>query len=162
MDEARQAIRRLLEAHKTLTLATCAGEEPWATPVFYVSDHELNLYFVSDRRTRHGHNLAASGRAAGAIHGDCGSWADIRGVQLEGRVTVLEGMARLTALKQFLSKFPDVGTLLERPKDTNEATIASRLREANVYKLSPDWIRMIDNSRSFGYKEEIRMRSPSS
>ncbi|MHC1744585.1 MAG: pyridoxamine 5'-phosphate oxidase family protein [Syntrophobacteraceae bacterium] len=161
-DEARRTIRHFLETYNTVTLATCAKEGPWATTVFFASDSELNLYFVSDRRTRHGRNLAESGRAAGAIDGDCGTWPDVRGLQLEGGVTVLEGAARLAAITRFIAKFPDVGSLLERPKDQNEETIASRLREANVYRLSPDWIRLIDNSRSFGYKEEIRLRSPSS
>jgi uncharacterized protein len=161
-DETRQAIRRMLEAHNTVTLATCEGDRPWATTVFFASDAELNLYFVSDQRTRHGRNLAISGRVAGAVNPDCGSWAEVRGVQLEGRVTVLEGTTRLAALKRYLTKFPDVSALFERPKDENEETIAARLRAANVYKLSPDWIRLIDNSRSFGYKEEFQLRTPSS
>lgn len=159
MDEVRRAIRLLLETHKTVTLATCESGIPWATAVFYASDAELNLYFVSDRRTRHGRSLSTGGRAAGAINADCGSWAEIRGLQLEGRVTVLEGPARLSALKRFLAKFPDVGALIDRPKDENEESIASRLRAANVYRLSPEWIRLIDNTRRFGHKEEIRLRS---
>ena len=158
--EIRQAIRQLLESHNTITLATTDGENPWATAVFFASDAELNLYFVSDRRTRHGRNLADNGRVAGAVSSDCASWSEIRGLQLQGQVTVLEGFARLSALKTYLSKFPDLSSLLERPLDKNEETIAARLREANIYRLSPDWIRLIDNSMGFGYKEEIILRRP--
>ena len=154
-DETRQTIRQLLEGHNTLTLATTDGESPWATAVFFASDAELNLYFVSDRRTRHGCNLAANGQAAGAVSSACAAWNEIRGLQLEGQVTVLEGLARLSALKIYLAKFPDVSSLLERPQDKSEETIATRLREAKIYKLSPARIRLIDNSLGFGYKEEI-------
>lgn len=160
-DETRQTIRQLLEGHNTLTLATTDGESPWATAVFFASDAELNLYFVSDRRTRHGCNLAANDRVAGAVSSDCATWNEIRGLQLEGQVTVLEGLARLSALKTYLSKFPDVSSLLERPQDKSEETIATRLREANIYRLSPDSIRLIDNSLGFGYKEELILRRPS-
>ncbi len=158
--EVRQAIRQLLESHNTLTLATTDGESPWATAVFFASDAELNLYFVSDRRTQHGRNLADNGRVAGAVSADCTTWREIRGLQLQGQVTVLEGLARLSALKTYLSKFPDVSSLLERPQDKNEETIATRLREANIYRLSPDWIRLIDNGLGFGYKEELILRRP--
>lgn len=157
-DEIRQVIRQLLEEHSTITLATTDGESPWATAVFFASDTELNLYFVSDRRTRHGSNLAASARVAGAISTECKTWNEIRGLQLEGKVTVLEGLARLSALKVYLSKFPDVSSLMERPRDKNEETIATRLREARIYRLLPEWIRLIDNSRGFGFKEEITLR----
>jgi len=160
-DEIRQTIRQLLESHSTITLATTDGESPWATAVFFASDAELNLYFVSDRRTQHGRNLANNGRVAGAVSSDCATWSEIRGLQLEGQVTVLEGLARLSALKTYLSKFPDVSSLLERPQGKNEETIATRLREANIYRLSPDWIRLIDNSLGFGYKEELILRSTS-
>ena len=156
-DEIRQAIRQLLEEHSTITLATTDGERLWATAVFFASDMELNLYFVSDRRTRHGRNLAANARVAGAISANCTTWSEIRGLQLEGNVTVLEELARLSALKIYLAKFPDVSSLMERPRDKNEKTIATRLREARIYRLSPEWIRLIDNSKGFGYKEEVTL-----
>ena len=158
--EVRQAIRQLLESHNTLTLATTDGESPWATAVFFASDARLNLYFVSDRRTQHGRNLADNGQVAGAVSSDCATWSEIRGLQLQGQVTVLDGLARLAALKTYLAKFPDVSSLLERPRDKNEETIATRLREASIYRLSPDWIRLIDNGLGFGYKEELILRSP--
>jgi hypothetical protein len=47
------------------------------------------------------------------------------------------------------------------PQGKNEETIAARLGTATSYKLSPDWIRLIDNSRWFGYKEKIKLRLPS-
>jgi uncharacterized protein YhbP (UPF0306 family) len=154
--DTHQAIRRLLEAHNTLTLATCEQCRPWAATVFFASDRKLRLYFVSDHRTRHGREMAANSRVAGAVNPDCSSWGEVRGVQLEGTVEVVSGVERLEALKTYLTKFPDVRAMFERPRDKNEETIGKRLQAANFYRLTPDWLRLIDNSRWFGYKEELR------
>ncbi|RMF95591.1 MAG: pyridoxamine 5'-phosphate oxidase [Gammaproteobacteria bacterium] len=154
----REAVLAMLAAHNTMTLATAnAAGEPWAATVFYASDRELNLYFVSDARTRHGQDLAAGGRLAAAINPDCGTWNEVRGLQLAGRVDVLTGTARLAGLKHYLAKFADVRTLFQKPRDANERTIAERLKAANLYCLRPSFIRLIDNSRWFGYKEELRL-----
>jgi uncharacterized protein YhbP (UPF0306 family) len=155
-DDTREAIRSLLEAHNTLTLATCDQNRPWAATVFFASDRELRLYFVSDHRTRHGRDMAANNRVAGAVNPDCSSWGEVRGVQLEGSVEVVGGVERLAALKTYLMKFPDVRAMFERPRDKNEETIGKRLQAANFYRLTPDWLRLIDNGRWFGYKEELR------
>lgn len=154
-ESTRQAIRDLLEAHNTLTLATCENARPWAATVFFASDLELRLYFVSDHRTRHGREMAANNRVAGAVNPDCSNWGEVRGVQLEGTIEVVSGVERLAALKTYLSKFPDVRGMFERPRDKNEETIGKRLKAANFYRLTPDWLRLIDNSRWFGYKEEL-------
>jgi uncharacterized protein YhbP (UPF0306 family) len=156
-EDTHQAIRSLLEAHNTLTLATCDQERPWAATVFFCSDRQLRLYFVSDHRTRHGRDMAANSRVAAAVNPDCSNWGEVRGVQLEGQVEVVDGLERLAALKTYLAKFPDVRAMFERPRDKNEETIGQRLKAANIYRLTPDWLRLIDNSRWFGYKEELRI-----
>jgi uncharacterized protein YhbP (UPF0306 family) len=153
----RLAVRELLEAHNTLTLATCGPDGPWAAAVFFASDDDLNLYFVSDQRTRHGRDLVANGRAAGSLNPDCDDWKDIRGLQLEGAVSILDGAARDAALTGYLAKFPRVRSLYEQPRDEDEARIAERLRKASLFRLKPNRIRLIDNERGFGFKAELRL-----
>ncbi|UCG73352.1 MAG: pyridoxamine 5'-phosphate oxidase family protein [Chromatiales bacterium] len=157
-DAARAAIRDMLAAHNTITLATGQDRQPWAAAVFYASDAALNLYFVSDARTRHGRDMQANDRVAGAINPDCGTWDEVKGLQLEGRVRVLSGAARLKGLGHYLAKFHDVKALFDQPRDANEETIAERLKAANLYCLQPDRIRLIDNSRWFGFKEELELQ----
>lgn len=157
-DETQAAVRELLEAHNTMTLATQGGDEgPWAAAVFYASDRALRLYFVSDPRTRHGRDLAAHPEAAAAIHPDCGTWAEVRGLQVRGRVEVLEGPRRAAARALYLAKFPDVRTLCEAPRGPEEAIIAERLAAAHLYRLTPRWFRLIDNRLGFGHKRELRL-----
>lgn len=156
-DDTRAAIRAMLAAHNTVTLATVQDGRPWAAAVFYASDADLNLYFVSDSRTRHGRDMQANDLVAGAINPDCGTWDAVKGLQLEGRVRVLSGAARLKGLGYYLAKFHDVKALFEAPRDRNEETIAKRLKAANLYCLQPERIRLIDNSRWFGFKAELEL-----
>ena len=153
--EQEAALRAMLESHSTLTLATSDGEGTWAATVFYASDADFNLYFVSDYRTQHARDAAAKPECAGAINADVDDWLSVKGLQLRGEVTVLDGLARANALRIYLSRFAGVKALFEKPRDENEETIAQRLKAANLYRLRPSWIRLIDNSRWFGYKFEV-------
>ena len=154
-DDDLAAVRELLESHNTISLATCHDGKPWNASLFFASDRHLNVYFVSDYRTRHARHLDESNVAVAAINADCALWADVRGLQIEGRVHVTSGTERVNALRHYLGKFRDVKALFEAPRDDNEQTIAERLKAANMYCLKPNWIRMIDNSRWFGYKQEF-------
>ena len=151
------AIRQMLGAHNTLTLATCRDGRPWAASLFFASDSDLNLYFLSDRLTRHARDLAAGSDAVVTVNADCGLWTEVKGLQIEGRVKLLKGAARLRGLKHFLLKFAEVRALFERPANQDEETIAQRLKAADLYCLKPTWIRLIDNSQRFGHKFEIEL-----
>ena len=154
-DATLSDVRDILEANNTLTLATCSHDLPWAATVFYASDAKLNLYFVSDRRTRHAREMASGRVISAAINPDCARWSEVHGLQIRGSATVLEGTRRMKALAVFLAKFSDVKDLFEAPKSADEETIGERLKNANLYCLAPDWIRLIDNRRWFGYKAEF-------
>jgi hypothetical protein len=156
-DADREAIRRMLEAHNTITLATCRDGQPWAASLFFASDKKLNLYFVSDYRTRHARDIEDCSEASATVNADCCLWKEVKGLQMTGGVTVLTGAARLNALRCYLAKFADVRALFEAPKSEDEETIAQRLKAANMYRLQPRWIRLIDNSKWFGYKIEMEL-----
>ena len=150
-------IRELLAGHSTITLATAADGRSWAATVFYASDADLNLYFVSDLKTRHGREMHHDARVTGAINHDVATWGEVIGLQVEGRAVVLEGEARLKALDVYLERFPDVRRLFDRPKDDNEKIIAGRLQRAPFWLLTPSWIRLIDSTRGFGWKWETNL-----
>ncbi len=157
------AVRQILDECSALSLATSVGAESWVATVFFASDRRLNLYFVSDRRTRHAQHLAENPRCHATVDPDCDKWSEIRGLQIAGTAEVIEGVARAEGLLVFLGKFADVKALFEMPKIGDEKLIADRLKAASLYRLVPDWIRLIDNRRGFGYKEEFDLsrRTPS-
>lgn len=156
-EEARAAIRRMLEAHNTLTLATSHDGVPWSATVFYASDADFNLYFVSDRRTRHAQEMAVNRRVALAINADVDSWNDVRGLQIEGEAAEVAGVERARALALYLAKFASVKALFESPKNADEQTIVQRLRNTEFWRVTPRFIRLIDNGRGFGFKTELRL-----
>lgn len=154
-DTDRAAIRSMIEAHNTLTLATCDAGRPWAASVFFASDKHLNLYFVSDYRTQHARHIEECAEVAATLNTDCARWADVKGLQISGTCTAVTGLDRVNALRHYLAKFSDIRALFEAPQGDDEETIAKRLKAANMYRLAPNWIRLIDNSRWFGYKLEL-------
>ena len=150
-------VRELLAGHSTVTLATTHEGRSWAATVFYASDCDLNLFFVSDLKTRHGRDMHRDAHVFGAIDRDVSTWDEVIGLQLAGRAMVLEGQQRLNALETYLTKFPDVRRLFDRPKDANEKVIAERLQRAPFWQLTPAWIRLIDSTRGFGWKWEAAL-----
>ena len=149
------AVRQILDECNALSLATSVGTESWAATVFFASDRRFNLYFVSDRRTRHAQHLAENPRCHATVDPGCDKWSDIRGLQITGTAEVIQGAARAEGLLVFLGRFAEVKALLEMAKSGDEKLIADRLKAASLYRLVPDWIRLIDNRRGFGYKEEF-------
>lgn len=153
LDLAR--IRQLLAEHNTVTLATAGHGRSWAATVFYASDGQLNLYFVSDPKTRHGRDLARDPHVVGAVNPDAATWSEVVGLQIEGEARVVTGSDRADALEAYLAKFADVRRLFDQPRDESERMIAARLRTTTFWRLTPAWIRLIDSTRGFGWKREF-------
>jgi uncharacterized protein YhbP (UPF0306 family) len=152
---ARAKAREFCDSVSTLTLATSNADSPWAAAVFFAADSKFNFYFVSDHRTRHGRDMAVNEQVAATIYPDCNSWHDVAGLQLRGRVSIVEGLERARALALYFKKFPQIDALFASPQGEHEETIAARLKAANFYKISPQMIRVIDNAQGFGWREEF-------
>ena len=132
-----------------MTLATIGADgSPHAAPVYFAADACRRLYFFSDPDSQHSLDLAANPRAAAAVHPLVSGWQEIRGLQLRGRVRVVPTRRGVgTRLAALPGQVPVCGT-------------ASKDAVANttLYVFEPEWIRLVDNRKGFGYKEE---RNPS-
>ena len=114
-DDLKQQILDYLKDHNTMTLATCSGEVPWAATVFFASDG-LSLYFFSAPESRHCQNLAANARVAVTVQEDYQDWRKIKGIQLEGRVELVDGVgAKAKAMTVYALKYPEVIKLFTDP-----------------------------------------------
>lgn len=156
MDDPRRRIANFLAARNTASLATRGDQRPWAASVFFVSDDDLNLYFVTDPKTLHGQHLD-DGPVAATINEDVGDWSAIQGVQLTGWANRLSDAERSAALPLYLRKFPDVRHMVDAPTSEQERLIGERLMATPFYRVKPDWIRLIDNRIRFGFKEELTL-----
>ncbi len=145
MNEVRERMIAYLAAHNTLTLATEKDGKPSACSLFYVND-DLNLYFVSDPKTQHAENIEYQSNVSATIHEDYRDWRVIQGIQLEGECGLIKNpieSAKVLAL--YANKFPFV------------AQLAAAMAKVKFYKIKPHWVRFVDNTRGFGFKEEIQL-----
>jgi len=143
---------RDFEQVSTLTLATTSPQgRPHAAPVYFVAletnkaaaSPAWRLYFFSEPGSRHARDIAHCAQAAAALYPQCQGWRDIRGLQLRGAVySVAPGAEWDQAWGAYRTKFPFVAQL--------KAVVARN----TLYALIPDWMRLVDNRRGFGYKEE--------
>ena len=150
-DGLRANIIRYLKAHRVMTLATSAGDAPWAAGVFYVS-HDFTVYFFSDPKSRHCVNVRRNPAASAAIHENYADWREIRGLQIEGRVEEVSVVEIPAMMSAYVAKFPFVRDLL-----TPEGLfrVGGKMIDARFYKLMPSRCVLLDNSKGFGHREEL-------
>lgn len=150
--DTREHILAYIAAHNTLTLATEQDGRPWASSLVYANDG-FTLYFVSDPETRHAKNLKGNPRVAVTIADDHREWRAITGVQLEGTCEEIGhpvDAARARAV--YAAKVPFIGDLLRAPDELGPA-----MAKARFHRITPRWVRLIDNTRGLGHKEEIHL-----
>ncbi len=138
-----------LDRHHVMTLATCGPDGPWAAAVFYVNAGHT-LFFLSSPSSRHCRNLAQDPRCAATIQEDCGDWARIKGVQLEGRASEIRGDEEARARQRYGDKFPIVGRLATAP-----AAIVEALAKVHWYRLHAERLYFVDNSLGFGHRDQV-------
>lgn len=153
-------IRHFIQAHFTLTLATTDGDQPWAAALYYVSDADLHLYFISDPDTRHVREGLRTGTVAVVIHGAHQPWAAIRGIQMQARIAAIAPADRARVEALYFARFTDVGMLVHAPAGAIEARIAEKFASSAFYRITPQRLRYIDNARGFGKPVEIDLRTP--
>ena len=150
--DARGHMLAYIAAHHTLTLATEQDGRPWASSLVYANEG-FTLYFVSDPETQHAKNLKGNPRVAVTIAEDHRDWRAITGVQLEGTCEEIGNpveAARARAV--YAAKVPFIGDLLRAPNARGSA-----MAKARFHRINPRWVRLIDNTRGFGHKEEIHL-----
>ena len=148
MRDPRQLALDYLASHQVMTLATNGPMGLWAAAVFYVND-DFALTFLSAGHTRHAQNITAVPHIAATIQEDYRDWEDIRGIQLEGAVTLLTDVSRETAVARYLQKYPFLAKA--------DATMKNALAKVNWYQLQPERLYFIDNSLGLGHRDEIAL-----
>jgi uncharacterized protein YhbP (UPF0306 family) len=151
-EELKRQILDYLQAHNTMTLATCDENVPWAATVFYASD-ELDLYFFSAPDSRHCANLAANARVAVTVQEDYRDWRAIKGVQLGGSVALVDSVFdKAKALAVYARKYPEVIRLFTDPAN---GALHRAFLKVKFYRVTPEQVFFIDNAQGFGKRQEL-------
>jgi uncharacterized protein YhbP (UPF0306 family) len=139
-----------LLALSTVTLATCGGEgDPHAVDVYFACGEPFILYFFSDASIQHGLDIQHDPRAAITIHDASAGWDQIQGLQLRGRARLHSTQDKWqSAWDIYQRKFPFV------------IQFAGAVDMSQLNGFIPTWVRLVDNSRRFGFKQEWRVFKP--
>jgi len=151
-DDLKNQVVDYLKSHNTMTLATCAGDTPWAATVFFASE-DLKLYFFSAPESRHCQNLARNPRVAVTVQEDYQDWRKIKGIQLEGWVELVDGvLEKGKAMAVYALKYPEVIKLFTDPSSGifNQAFL-----KVKFYCVIPEKLYFIDNEQGFGKRREL-------
>jgi uncharacterized protein len=157
-DELESTITTYIDSLTTMTLACCAAERPWAAAVYYARTG-LDLVFFSSPSSRHSMSFEANSAASATIQGCYEEWRDIKGLQLEGSVSRIEGAkAKVRALTAYLRRFPFAGELLGAPESIS-LELVSKMSKVSLYLFATASVLYLDNSTGFGTRWKLAVRN---
>lgn len=149
-EEFEAATSALFREVAPMTLATCAGNVPWASDVYFARSG-FNLIFFSSPDSRHCRNLVANPVCAVSVHALATNWQDIRGVQMEGVAGLASATGEMvSALAAYVAKFPFARDLLAHP---GEALRTAFRAQAHIFR--PIRMRYLDNRRGIGVRFSV-------
>ena len=165
----REQISELMHTCRTLSLATLSTQAdqqegtdpiravPWACELFFVSDDDLVLYFISSPDSRHSQDLLRHPQVAATLSQEASDWFCVKGLQISGEATKVPESQRSEILERYLQKSPQLQALYRQPANAAEELVRERLINSCFYAIRPHWIRLIDNNRHFASKRELRL-----
>jgi uncharacterized protein YhbP (UPF0306 family) len=141
------AAHTFIASQSTLALATVNAQGlPQVAPLFYVSDDDLNLYWLSSETSHHSINLKVQPQVAATIYPSVWDWQEIHGLQIEGLAMVVDDAQKRESI-----------LTLYRAKFALPPEFDAQIKASTPYILQPTWVRWLDNRVNFGYKSEITL-----
>ena len=148
----REEIAAFLDSQHVLSLATVVDGAAHAANVMYALQG-LSLYWTSDPGTRHSLAIGRNAHVAATVAPDYEDFHLIRGLQIAGRAHGLVDAGEAAHARELLRRrFPFL-----RELDAMPAALRAALDKAAYYRLEPDTITLIDNTRGFGNRRTLRI-----
>jgi uncharacterized protein len=148
-------IAAFLDAHHVMSLATCGAHGPHVANLLYARDG-FALLWISAPQTRHSTEIEANPHVAATVAPDCCNFDEICGVQISGDAQrIVCNSERRLALALLEKRYPSLVRLSDRP------VIKKACELAELYRLAPRRMVIIDNKRGFGHKDTVDFEAPS-
>jgi uncharacterized protein YhbP (UPF0306 family) len=145
-------VTAFLEAHHVMSLATLGGDGPHAANLFYACDG-CALIWVSDPTSRHSRHIEGRAAVAATIARDCCDFPDVQGLQVRGRAwRISHPQEEAQARAGLEARYPFLQRL-------SEGKLRDAYRRAQVYRLEPECIALIENQCDFGSKEVLEFKA---
>ena len=138
MEPINKRILTFINQHHVLTLAISHDNIPWCASIFYCYLPERNLFvFTSEPDTRHIQDFLACGhnQVAGTIDLETKVTGKIRGIQLQGTMSLLTGGELKLAKRKYIECFP-----------------IARFAKLHLWGVKPSLLKLTDNRLGFGKK----------
>ncbi|MGC8628828.1 MAG: pyridoxamine 5'-phosphate oxidase family protein [Candidatus Micrarchaeia archaeon] len=143
--KVREAIARILESNKLLSMASIKDGESYINTAYFCFDRLLNILTLNDPSSQHVANIAKNPSVALAIY-DSSQPIDSKrqGLQIFGNCTRAEGELAEAGLQLYFDRFPAFKQWLQLSgKEISEA-------EKMVYVTRPTWLKLYDEP-DFGH-----------
>ncbi len=141
----------LLAQCRTAGLATTdARGKPHAANIQYAHDDRLNLYFVSSPDAAHSQHILTNPKIALTVyHPDDAEPQNIRGLQIHAHAEpVTDTIERHEAMRLYKARYTFIA---------KNPILLAAVKRQTLYRLTPTWLRLIDNRRGFGWKLEVQL-----
>jgi uncharacterized protein YhbP (UPF0306 family) len=135
-----------------VSLATVADGTAHAASVMFAVD-DFSLYWTSDPGTRHSLAIERNAHVAATVAPDYADFHLIRGVQIAGRARRLGEANEAAHARELLRR----RFAFLRELDGMPPALLAALGKAAYYRLDPDTITLIDNTKGFGNRHTLRI-----
>jgi hypothetical protein len=148
----KEEIHAFLRSHHVVSLAVQLDGAAHAACVMYALEG-LSLYWTSNPGSRHSAAIERDPRVAATVAPDYGDFRFIRGVQIAGRARRLGEMGEAARAQELLrARFAFL-----RDSDAMPAAMRAALDRNAFYRLDPETLTLIDNTKGFGNRQVLRI-----
>ncbi|OGK14877.1 hypothetical protein A3H80_03645 [Candidatus Roizmanbacteria bacterium RIFCSPLOWO2_02_FULL_37_19] len=146
----KEIVHEILAECRLMAIATCA-DHPWIASVYYVSDNNLNLYFISPASSYHCKQILKNNSVACAIADSSQKARDKKvGLQLYGHATMENELATIKWMLRMYNKlYPSTKEKL------NFKNFQAKIMTSKVYKVTPKMIKIFSEKHSLPDDEVI-------
>jgi uncharacterized protein YhbP (UPF0306 family) len=137
----KEYIHKLYTEVSVATIASSKGNKPWVANVFFVSDKDLNLYFLTSTKSIHTSNFLINPQVSISIFDNSSNYNLVHGVQIDGIVKSANLSEISKGLKLYLTKFPEAIT-----KAINPRILLSSLSTSKMYLVIPQYIKYTNSN----------------
>ena len=139
----KQTVRAFFTNSHYLTLSTTDGVQPWSTPLYFATDKENRLYFVSRKDSKHSQNIQKNPNISFCIFNSESDDFSAQCVQASGKAYELKLTDALHGLLTiYQKKHPTVKDALKRVNFDE----VSDLTQNRVYVIQLNQVFVLDES----------------
>lgn len=147
----QEEILDFLRSQHVMSLAAIVDGAAHAANLMYALEG-LSVFWTSDPGSRHSLAIERDPRVAATVAPDYTDFRLIRGVQIAGRARRLDAPAEAALARELLRR----RFQFLREVEALPAALRAALDKAAYYRLDPDTLTLIDNTREFGNKRTLR------